>query len=313
MRGKTSSAASQPPSKPFIKRPGASSRVRFSADHELPRGVFAHLNQEAHWQLRPCPVCSAIPTSHLGTGYDSGPWKLETCSVCDCTYLANPPPYELIATTFAWEKSAALEEARRCAARPFGKKVSARLTRLRKKLLRRDKILALASLIKSGPCLDLGCGSGSVMARLPYRLIPYGIEISPDLARAAAPIAASRGGLVLATNAIDGLDYFASNFFYGALLSSFLDHEIYPRRLLLELRRTLRPGGIVIVKVANYESLNRLVRGRAWCGFRFPNHVNYFTPWSLSHLAARCGYAVIRCNFFDRWPLSDTLWAVLQA
>jgi len=274
---------------------------------------FQALDQEAHWQFRPCPVCGAIPTSHLGTGYGRGPWKLVTCQVCECTYLMNPPPYELIATTFNWRKSAALEEARRRAARPFGKAVSTALARFRKKLFKRDKLLALTSRIQSGPCLDLGCGDGSVLARLPPRLIPYGIEISPDLARMAAPIAASRGGFVLTTNAIDGLDYFASGLFSGALLSSFLDHEIYPRRLLLELRRTLRPGGIVIVKVTNFESINRLVRGRDWCGFRFPHHVNYFTPWALSHLAARCGYAVIRCNVFDRWPFSDNLWAVLQA
>jgi len=236
-----------------------------------------------------------------------------TCSVCDFTYLVNPPTYELIATTFAWEKSFALEAARRDEVRPWSRAISAALSRTRKKLLNRDKLLSLVAKIQSGPCLDLGCGDGSVIKRLPYRLIPYGIEISPALARAAASIASSRGGVVLATNAIDGLDYFASNFFSGALLSSFLDHEIYPRRLLLELRRTLRPGALVIVKVTNFESLNRIVRGRDWCGFRFPDHVSYFTPWTLSHLAARCGYSVIRCNFFDRWPLSDNLWAVLRA
>jgi SAM-dependent methyltransferase len=219
----------------------------------------------------------------------------------------------LIATIFAWEKTFALEAARRDASRPLRRSVSTFFSRCRKKLLKRDKLLALVSKIKSGPCLDLGCGDGSVLKRLPYRLVPYGIEISPALARAAGPIAANRGGVVLATNAIDGLDYFASNFFCGALLSSFLDHEIYPRRLLLELRRTLRPGAIVIVKVTNFESLNRIVLGRDWCGFRFPDHVNYFTPWTLAHLAARCGYAVVRCNFFDRWPLSDNLWVVLQA
>jgi len=219
----------------------------------------------------------------------------------------------MIASTFAWEKTSVAEEARRVASRPVRKNLSTALGMLRKKVLKRDKLLSLTSKMKSGPCLDLGCGNGSVLSRLPYRLIPYGIEISPALARAANSIAARRGGFVLTTNGIEGLDYFASRFFSGALLSAFLDHEIYPRRLLLELKRTLQPGAIVIIKVTNFESINRVVLGKEWCGFRYPDHVNYFTPWTLSYLAARCGYSVLRCNIFDRWPFSDNLWAILQA
>ena len=29
--------------------------------------------------------------------------------------------------------------------------------------------------------------------------------------------------------------------------------------------------------------------GAAWCGFRYPDHVNYFTPASLRRMAAECG------------------------
>jgi hypothetical protein len=79
---------------------------------------------------------------------------------------------------------------------------------------------------------------------------------------------------------------------------------------LRELWRTLAPGGVAIVKVPNYGSLNRRVTGRKWCGFRYPDHLNYFTPQTLRGLAEGCGYRV-RFGLTDRLPTSDNMYAVL--
>ena len=74
----------------------------------------------------------------------------------------------------------------------------------------------------------------------------------------------------------------------------------------------LADDGVVVVKVPNYDCLGRRVRGRRWCGYRWPDHVNYFTPATLATTAARAGLAVARMRFFDRSPLSDSLYAVFQ-
>ncbi len=42
-----------------------------------------------------------------------------------------------------------------------------------------------------------------------------------------------------------------------------------PRPVLRELYRTLAPGGVAIVKVPNFGSLNRVIMGSRWCGFRY--------------------------------------------
>ena len=42
--------------------------------------------------------------------------------------------------------------------------------------------------------------------------------------------------------------------------------------------------------------------GAEWCGFRFPDHVNYFTPTSLKALATSIGYEfrwMNRLSLFD--------------
>jgi hypothetical protein len=81
--------------------------------------------------------------------------------------------------------------------------------------------------------------------------------------------------------------------------------------VLTALHRALAPGGVALIKVPNYASLNRLVTGRKWCGFRYPDHLNYFTPASLKAMAAGCGYRT-RFGPTDRLPTSDNMYAVLS-
>ena len=75
----------------------------------------------------------------------------------------------------------------------------------------------------------------------------------------------------------------------------------------------MRDGARLIVKVPNFASWNRRLRGDAWCGFRFPDHVNYFTPETLTLLLRETGFRVARFGVFDRLPTSDTMWLVAEA
>ena len=50
-----------------------------------------------------------------------------------------------------------------------------------------------------------------------------------------------------------------------------------------------RAGRPIYVRVPNYGSLNRKMLGAKWCGFRYPDHVNYFTTKSLGAMAGDCG------------------------
>jgi hypothetical protein len=68
----------------------------------------------------------------------------------------------------------------------------------------------------------------------------------------------------------------------------------------------------VVVKVPNFASVNRRLRGNRWCGFRFPDHVNYFTPATLARLAHEAGYVVDPGRRADRPLLGDNLYAVLR-
>ena len=72
----------------------------------------------------------------------------------------------------------------------------------------------------------------------------------------------------------------------------------------------LTPGGVAVIKVPNYGSLNRRLMGARWCGFRFPDHVNYFDKASLTRLARDAGFEV-EIPFMRSLPTDDNMLALL--
>jgi hypothetical protein len=95
-------------------------------------------------------------------------------------------------------------------------------------------------------------------------------------------------------------------------MTSFLEHDINARDTLLAVKRVMRPDAKLVVKVPNYASWNRSIRAGRWCGFRFPDHVNYFTPTLLKRLLVETGFRVVRFGWLDRMPTSDTMWLIAE-
>ena len=159
---------------------------------------------------------------------------------------------------------------------------------------------------------DIGCGGGLLLQNLERRFTPFGIEISQQLAIESQRIFGARGGNVVHEPALSGLGQFADNFFDGVLMRAYLEHEREPAAVLAETWRVLKPAGCVLIKVPNYGCWNRPVRGSRWCGYRFPDHVNYFTPRSLRRMLEDSNFVIARSGFFDHLPTNDNLWLVAR-
>ena len=229
-------------------------------------------------------------------------------------YLEKPPAVEQLEADYAWERTFEMESEQRNRRNP----VLYRLGRLPKqtlqRLTKRDKLLQLAKrYIQAGPVLDVGCAGGHTLANFPDRFVPYGIEVSHELSQIARKAFELRGGSVIQGDSVTGLGQFPAAQFTGIIMTSFLEHDVNARETLSAARRVMRADAALIVKVPNYASWNRSLRGPRWCGFRSPDHVNYFTPELLNRLLLDTGFKTVRNNLFDKLPTSDTMWLVAKS
>jgi SAM-dependent methyltransferase len=260
---------------------------------------------------RLCPLCGNENTNIKPSVYSKDPWIIKMCARCRLVYLENPPSYEDLYENYAWEKtSRQVSDEKKKKESAFRRGVRV-IERYKDSLIRRDKLMTLVKqYFPAGPIIDIGCGGGEVMNRLNQKYIPYGVEISKHLSGKAQQIAKSRGGRVFCGNALLGLDAFEKDFFAAAIMSAYLEHESAPREVLQKIMRTLQSGAHLIIKVPNYGCLNRIVMGRKWCGFRYPDHVNYWTPKTLIKIIKDTGFQIVRFNIWDRFPVSDNMWLV---
>ena len=258
---------------------------------------------------RPCPLCSSSQERALPFGRDG--WRTVQCMRCDFVYMPEVPELEDVGTTFEWSQSFATETQRRRQRSPLLSRID-EWTRLRTRLFgRRIPMGDVRRYLQAGRILDLGCGNGSYLASAGDGFQLYGIDISPALTREADVLFRKSGGAAICAPCVDGLKHFEKGFFDAAILRSYLEHEPEPGAVLSALRRVLRPGGIAVIKVPNFNSWNRHITGAKWCGFRFPDHVNYFTPDTLRAMAENYGYRVTM-RWRDRLPTDDNVWAVLE-
>jgi SAM-dependent methyltransferase len=257
--------------------------------------------------------------------YSRPPWHLVECLETGFVYLANPPEYAQLDEEFSWEKTKAEENAKRIHEEPVVAWISKwskfiRRSFRRERRIQREAMQLLTATGNPSPTvLDLGCGSGRTLLGLTERakdcginVIPIGIEISRKLAAKAHANLVGYNGEVIHAPAVEGLGQLAGLSVDLILLSSYLEHETQPLEALRLCHRTLASGAAIIIKVPNFASLNRRVRQERWCGFRFPDHVNYFTPRSLRMLVEKAGFEVARMNFFDRLPTSDNMWLIAR-
>ena len=75
--------------------------------------------------------------------------------------------------------------------------------------------------------------------------------------------------------------------------------------------RALKDTGGVFIRVPNFGSLNRRIIGANWCGFRHPDHVNYFTLATLRESAQRAGFSTHLVNRITL-PVDDNISVLLR-
>jgi len=253
--------------------------------------------------MRNCPACGATKATDI-PAFSRGEWRIGKCDACGFVYLRNPPRYDQLVDEFAWEKTKAEHRSRLQKERPVLMAIDRALAFRWK--FRRDVGSSYLRIFGQGKVLDVGCGRGLA---LPEPLIPFGIELSAARHAEADANMKKRGGYALFGPAIERLQDFPEGSFDGVLMSSILEHEQHPRALLEGVRRVLSKTGKLYLRLPNYGSSNRKVMGARWGGFRYPDHVNYFTVPQMKRMAEETGYRFRQLNRFS--PFSDNMHILL--
>lgn len=274
-----------------------------------------------------CPLIGR-PTTIEPTPWERNGFRLVRCTETGFVFLENPPAYDEVRDDFPWEQTTQIERQRRQQREPILSRVSDAAKVLKRWIApRRNRMYSLSARVAGGlrskqplRLLDIGCGSGGLAVDCCERfaaagrdVTPVGVELSEKLAEAAEGRFAEWSGHVIAQPAVTAVEQINDASVDVALMASFLEHDPRPLELLTALRPKLADGGAAIVKVPNFDSLNRTLRGSRWCGFRFPDHVNYFTPSTLERLASEAGYTIDAPSRADRPWFGDNMYAVLRS
>jgi 2-polyprenyl-3-methyl-5-hydroxy-6-metoxy-1,4-benzoquinol methylase len=139
------------------------------------------------------------------------------------------------------------------------------------------------SFCPSGSILDVGCSSGAFLYQLNKRH-PYDYEIcGTDVSGPPLDYAAKMGVPVIKEN------FPRHSFekqFDAVTFWAVMEHLFEPQSFLKKAASVLKPGGLCFILVPNMRSLAVRMLGAKY-RYIYPEHLNYFTPETLSKFAAR--------------------------
>jgi SAM-dependent methyltransferase len=150
-----------------------------------------------------------------------------------------------------------------------------------------DGVIAGLGLPKPARILDAGCGSGRNMVELARLGGVTGVELSET---SVAMARARHAGEVIAGSVLEMP--FADDSFDLAVSLDVIEHLEDDLAALRELRRTVAPGGALLVTVPAYQWL--------WSGHdEINHHRRRYTRRSLQRVAERAGWSQVRTTYFN--------------
>jgi 2-polyprenyl-3-methyl-5-hydroxy-6-metoxy-1,4-benzoquinol methylase len=252
-----------------------------------PPGFAGHLpvnGEEAGARRVPCPVCgadAAAPVLRFDEltlrSRNRTEWRIVRCSKCGMVYV-NPRPQQSVRDTYGGD-SYGFVRSRRADLLVDGRPHSARI------------VSEVESHVPVGSLLDVGCATGDLLLAAQERgWRVHGVEVSPYAARVAA------GRRLEVTVGLLRESHLPEHSFDAVTLLDVIEHLEDPHAELSEMRRLLRPGGVLCIETPNWGSIYRRLLGRRWAALQPRLHILYFDVQSLRTLLQRTGFEVVEAK-----------------
>jgi ubiquinone/menaquinone biosynthesis C-methylase UbiE len=156
-----------------------------------------------------------------------------------------------------------------------------------------SKVKLIDKLSSGGNILDVGCSTGLFLQSLDKfsqkEWNKYGIDInkkSIDLANQ------KKLGKILCSDLHH--KYFSDNFFDVVTCFDVLEHDTNVKENLKEIRRILKPNGVLVIQVPNKNSLMAKLCGDNWDWWSVPDHVYHFSPYLLKKILIDNGFTLMK-------------------
>ena len=150
-------------------------------------------------------------------------------------------------------------------------------------------------LSKGSKVLDLGCGRGEFLRGfIRCGLDGYGVDQS-SMAKSVCP-----GAEILQSDLENEPLPYADNSFGAVFSKSVLEHFYYPEKLIMEIYRIVKPGGLVITMVPDWESVYKTF-------YEDHTHRTPFTKNSLKNIFLINGFDNVKVEKFRQLPF---LWSL---
>jgi 2-polyprenyl-3-methyl-5-hydroxy-6-metoxy-1,4-benzoquinol methylase len=140
-----------------------------------------------------------------------------------------------------------------------------------------------------GRLLDVGCAAGLFLVTL-RELGGWQVE-GVELDAATAAYGRETYGLTIHAGTLEEAAL-PSQRFDAVTLWDVLEHLHQPTATLREVRRLLRPGGTLVVRVPNLASWDARLFGDSWAGLDAPRHLAFYTPQTLQRTLENAGFVV---------------------
>jgi SAM-dependent methyltransferase len=139
-----------------------------------------------------------------------------------------------------------------------------------------------------GRVLDVGCGRGDLGAAL----ISQGWHVDGVDPSAGAVEFARARGVDAQSGTLETVAYDDGSF-DAVVMRHSLEHVPDPLGDLKRIHRLLKPGGLLLIALPNFDSWERRRFGRSWFHLDLPRHRTHFGPKSLRLALEKSGFDVV--------------------
>lgn len=227
-----------------------------------------------------CPVCKSTNLKSLLSCKDytvSGEiFFIEVCQNCQTAITQNMPDVTKIGRYYQSENYISHSNTKKGLVNTIYHVVRSYM------LGKKQQLVETVTHKKNGTVLDIGCGTGYFLDTLQQAgWTTQGIEADEKARQFAST------QFKLQVFAPEKLSTLSAESFDVVTLWHVLEHIHDLELYMNEIYRVLKPDGILIIAVPNYDSYDAKHYKELWAAWDVPRHLWHFTPKSLSFLAER--------------------------